>query len=106
MPMKRRLIHALAVAMLLLQVGCHRGSPVMPDKSRMGKADLVTAFLKSPADVDIVTGLAIDRIEAANLLQGPFVEDHVAAWNVFREPVGQHDMGGASRGNHDGRGGP
>ena len=44
-----------------------------------------------------------NRIEPANLLQRPLVKRHVAARNVLRLAVGQHDVRRAARRNHDRR---
>ena len=87
----------LAVARLLLEVGADRVAPVVPDEASRAEADPVAALLEPPADVHVVAGLPEDRVEAADLLQRPSVERHVAARDVLREAVGEHHVGGAAR---------
>ena len=55
----------LAVAALLIAIGFDRVAAEMPDDGRRAEADDIAGILEAPADVDIVAGGAIDRIEAA-----------------------------------------
>ena len=55
----------LAVAALLVEIGFDRVAAEMPDDGRRAEADGIAGILQAPADVDIVAGGAIDRIEAA-----------------------------------------
>src|SRR5215471_16615856 len=68
----------LAVALLLLEIGLDRRAAVIPDETRRAETNPVAAFLQAPADVHVIPRFAIDRIEAADFVQGPFVECHVA----------------------------
>ena len=54
---------------------------------------------------DVVSGRAIDRLKATNVLQHPFPERHVAAGNMLRDFLAQHNLrrvaGGKAHGLRD-----
>ena len=64
----------------------------MPDNGGRTEGDDLPLLLETPAEVDVVSGLAVFGIEAANLIKGPAVEGHVASWNVLGNHVGEQDM--------------
>ncbi len=90
----------LAVTGLLLEVGPHRGSPVVPDEASRTESDLEVVILQPPAQVNVVPCLAENRIEHPDLLQRPLIQGHVAARNVLGLPIRQHDVSGAAGGHH------
>jgi hypothetical protein len=94
----------LAVALLLLEVGPHRGAPVVPDESRRVEPDAIPPLLQPPAQVHVIARLREDGIEPANLLQRPLVERHVAPGDVFGHTIVEHHVGRSARG-HEHRGG-
>ncbi len=84
----------LAITGLLAEVGAHLEPAVMPHHRRRAEPDDVTALHEPPADIDVVAGLAVLGIEAADFLQRPFVIGHVATGNVLGNRVGQEHMAG------------
>ncbi len=93
---------AFAVAGLLPPVALHGGAVVMPDQRRRRKADGVAARLQAPADVDVVAGAQVDRIEAADRLERRLPERHVAARHVFGDAIVEQHVGRAAGGASDG----
>src|SRR5436189_3969665 len=81
-----------AIAGLLLQVSANRRTPIVPHKAGWTESEFETAFLKAPAHIDIVARLAKEGVEAADFLQRPFVECHVASRAVLGLAVGQPDV--------------
>ena len=61
----------------------------MPDNGGGAEGNHTAALLQAPAEVHIVTGLAVFGVEAADLIEGPAVKSHVAAGNVFRDDIGE-----------------
>src|SRR6185437_4593581 len=59
----------LAVAALLVEISLHRVAAEMPDNGRRAEADRVAGILEAPADVDIVAGGAVERVETAETEQ-------------------------------------
>src|SRR5271166_377638 len=92
----------LAVAALLVAIGFDRVAPEVPDDCRGAKADDKTRVLKAPANVDIITGSAVNRIKAAKAKQCLAAECHVAAGNVLGDLIVEQDMGRAT-GRHGDR---
>ena len=84
----------LAVAGLLAEVGADLEPAVMPDHGGGAEADHVAALHQPPADIDVVARLAVFGIEAADLVQRPFVIGHVAARHVLGNRVGQQHVAG------------
>src|SRR4051812_42934920 len=78
----------------------------MPDEAAGTETDFVTLLLEAPADVHVVAGFAENGIEAGDVFEGPFVEGHVAAGNVFGETIGEHDVRGTAGRSHHAGGDP
>src|SRR2546425_7963885 len=57
----------LAVPPLLADVGVHGVAPEVPHHGRRAEADAVALLLQSPAEIDVVSGGAEDRIQPADL---------------------------------------
>ena len=91
----------LAVAALLVAIGFDRVAAEMPDDRRRAEADGMAGILKPPADVDIVAGGAVDRVEPAEAEQGLAAERHVAAGDVLGDLVAEQHMGRAARRHRD-----
>src|SRR5215203_3736783 len=81
-----------AVARLLFQIGFYGRAPVVPDEAGWTEPDAVTGLLQAPAHIHVISSLAINRIEAANVIERPFVEGHVAAGNVLGLAIVQHHV--------------
>ena len=94
LPHQQRL--RFAVARLLLQIGFHRRTPIVPYKACRTEPNLAVPGLHAPANIDVIARFAEGRIEHPGFLQRPFVECHVAPGNVFGLAIAQHHMGGAS----------
>ena len=82
----------LAVAGLLAEVGAHLEPAIMPDHRGRAEADDVAELHQAPADIDVVAGLAVLDVEAADLVERPLVVGHVAARDVLRNRVGQQHV--------------
>ena len=93
----------IAVTALLLQIGANGRAPIVPDKSRRAEPYAQACLLHAPTQIHVIARLVENGIKAANLAQRPFVERHVAAWNVLCLAIRQHDMRRAARGSHDRR---
>ncbi len=61
---------------------------MMPDDGRRAKGDDVAFLLQAPAEIDIITRLAIFDIEPADRVECPPVEGHVTARDVLRHSIG------------------
>src|SRR6185295_17007181 len=59
----------LAVAALLPDIRLDRIAPEVPHHGRGAPADAVAEILQAPADVDVVPGGAVHRVEAPDLLE-------------------------------------
>ena len=81
-----------SVAVLLSPESSEREAPVMPDDCGGAEADDLSLLLQAPAKIHVVAGLAIFRIEAADLLESPFVKGHVAAGDVLGDQVGKEHV--------------
>src|SRR5205823_276731 len=55
------------IAALLLEIRSDCGAPEMPNEGCRAETDFVACLLQPPANVGIITRLAEDRIEAADL---------------------------------------
>src|SRR5208337_5585175 len=75
------------VAFLLVQIGPNRGTTAVPDKGGGGESNLVARVLQAPAQVDIVAGGTIDRVEQTHIDQVLAPERHVATGDVLGLPV-------------------
>ena len=76
-----------AVTDLLAPERRDAGAMVMPHQCAGRKPDPHSARLQPPADVDIVAGAQVDRVEAADREQRVAPESHVAARDVLRDAV-------------------
>ncbi len=74
---------AASIPELLVQVGPHRSSRVVPDKGRRVKTDLPVAVEHAPAEVDVIARDHVDRVETPELLHSRAPEGHVAARHVL-----------------------
>src|SRR2546423_4831098 len=74
---------------------------MMPDHRRRTEGDDVAGLLQPPAKIDVVPGFAKIRIEAADRLECPAVEGHVATGNVLSHGVGQEDVTRTARSSCD-----
>ena len=95
---------SFAIPGLLLQVGANRRASIMPDKARSAEAALKAALMQAPANIDVISRFAKNRIKTINLLERPLVEGHVAPWNVLRFVIGEHHVSRAARRHKDSRG--
>ncbi len=82
----------LAVALLLFAKRFEREAAVVPDDGGGAEGDDAAALLEAPAEVHIVAGLAVFVVEAADLVERPTVESHVAAGNVLGDDIGEEHM--------------
>src|ERR1051325_6748061 len=87
----------LSVTDLLVPVGEHGVSPVMPYHRCRAEAEREAFLLKTPADVDIVAGGANLFIEYADIEQRGFAECHVASGDMFRFLVAQEHVDRTAR---------
>ena len=55
-----------AVAHLLAPVGFHARPVVVPDERRGRKPDAKTLCLQPPADINVVAGAKVNRVEAVD----------------------------------------
>src|SRR5262249_18012263 len=78
---------ALAVADLLSPIRSDRIAMVMPDERRGAESQMPAALLQSPADVHVVAGLGVSRIEAAHLFERPPAKGHIASRNVLGDRI-------------------
>ena len=70
---------------------------MMPDNGGGTESDDATGLLQAPAKIDIVAGLVIFGIEAADVFERPSVERHVTTGNVFGDRVGEQNMTRSAR---------
>src|SRR5438552_14108749 len=90
-----------AVAALLADERTNAVAAVVQDLRGRRERDRAAAVEEPPTDVDVVARRAVDRVEAANLLEVPAAEGHIAARYVFCPLVGEQDLHGAARGRGD-----
>src|SRR5205085_6994242 len=96
-PEKNQMLEAkkrfcLAVAFLLFAKRAQSETTVMPDDGRGTEGDLVSGLLDAPAKIDVVAGLVILGIEAADTFKDPAIPRHVAAGDVLGHGVGKEHM--------------
>ena len=92
---------ALAVTDLLAPVRLDRRAVVVPDERRGRESDLPASRLQPPADVDIVVGAQVDRIEATDGQERLAAKRHVAARHVLGDAIVQQDVRRPPRGTRD-----
>ena len=86
-----------AVAILLFQKSPESESAMMPHDCGRAESNDATSLLQSPAKIDIVTGLVVLGIEAANVFKCPPVKRHVTTRNVFGDYVCEQNVAGTAR---------
>ena len=69
----------------------------MPDNRGRAKRDDVAFLLQTPAEIDVVSGLAILDVEAADGIKGPAIKGHVTTGNVLGHGVGQQNVARSAR---------
>src|ERR1700730_14104068 len=89
-PVDERL--GLAISSLLFAVSDHSIAAKMRAHGGGSVADDIARVLKAPADVDVVAGCPINRIEAAEPHQRLAAERHVAAGDVLCDFVADQYM--------------
>src|SRR5262245_32272903 len=87
----------LSVARLLAQVSARILPPMMPDERPGSEGDPITGLLQTPANIDIIAGLAKQGIEAVDCQEGVAAEGHVAAGNMLGDLIALQDMDRLSR---------
>lgn len=80
------------IATLLPEKRGNRFPTMMPHHGAGGKADLVSGVQHSPKDVDIVSRLTELRIKSTDVQQNISAKRHIAARNMFRKMIVQHDV--------------
>src|SRR4029450_6472523 len=90
-----------AIAVLLFQKSSQRKTAMVPDDRGRTERNHTTRLLKPPAKIDVIPGLMIFRIEAADALKRPPLERHVTTGNVFGNRVGQQNVAGTARSRCD-----
>ena len=58
---------------------------------------ITPALLEAPAEIHIVTGLAVFVVEPSDLIECPAVKSHVAAWDVLGHDIGEEHMARTTR---------
>ena len=91
----------LAVAFLLFQKSAESETPMVPDDRGRAESDDAAGLLQAPAKIDIVAGLVIFGIEAADILKCPPVKCHVTARDVFGNRVGDQNVTRSARRGRD-----
>ena len=86
----------LSIPLLLLSESLQGETAIMPDNGRRAKGDHLSLLLKAPAEIHVVAGLSVFRIEAPNFFKGPSVKGHIAARDMFRNDVGEEYMARAA----------
>src|SRR4029078_13486075 len=87
----------LAVADLLAPIRLHGSAMVMPHERGRSEPDFPPTRLQTPADVDVVAGAEVNRIEAADREQRVALEGHIAARHVLRDAVVEQHVGRSAR---------
>src|SRR6185312_9813357 len=88
----------------LVEISLHRVAAEMPDNGRRAEADRVAGILEAPADVDIVAGGAVERVETAETEQDVAAKGHVAAGDMLGDVVAHQHMRRAAGRHGDGGG--
>src|SRR5207249_8728837 len=77
----------LAVATLLPPIRAHRVPAVVPHDGGGREPDSPAVLLHAPAEIHVVAGDAVDRIESAHSQQHGAAEGHVAAGDVLGNAI-------------------
>src|SRR2546430_17602203 len=78
-----------AVAILLSQKGAKREPSIMPHDRSWTEGNDPSGLLNSPAEINVITGLAIFGIEAGHTFKRPAVKGHVTTGNVLGHRIGK-----------------
>src|SRR5215471_15092165 len=84
----------LAIAGLLTQIGPRVLTSMMPDECARSESDPISCLLQPPAQIDVVTGLAVSRVETVELQQDFPSKRHITTGNVFRDLIAFQHVGG------------
>src|SRR5204862_353557 len=90
LPFEQRL--GLSVTALLLPIGEHGVTAVVPHHCGRVKPESPSLLLQPPAHIDVVAGHTELRIEPADGLEARLPERHVAAGDMLGLPVGKEDV--------------
>ena len=85
-----------AIAFLLLPIGEHRISAVMPHQGRRTEPQTPALFLQTPADIHVIASHVELRVETADSFKRHFAEGHVATRDMFRFPIREQHVDGAA----------
>src|SRR6185503_3686359 len=86
----------LAVADLLLPICLDRVPVVVPYQRRRAERQVPATILQTPADVNVVTRLVVDRVKASYLCERPPAKSHVAARYVLGDRVVEEHVRGTT----------
>jgi hypothetical protein len=81
-----------AIAILLFHKSSQCKSAVMPDNRSWAERNYPATLLNSPAEIHVVAGLPIFRIEPTYAFEGPTVKCHVTTGNVLGDRVRKQNM--------------
>ena len=88
---------SFAVTVLLLEEVPKSETSIMPDDRGWAECDNPSGLLNSPAEIDVVSRLAIFRIEPADALERPAVKRHITSGNMLGDGIGEQNMIGTAR---------
>src|SRR6516225_9456706 len=81
-----------AVTILLSQESAKSKTPIMPHDCSWTECDNPSSLLDSPAKIDVISGLAILRMEATRAFKRPAVKSHVTAGNMLGNGISKQNM--------------
>src|SRR5436190_248538 len=81
-----------AIAVLLFQKSAQRKPSMMPNDGGRAERDYPSSLLNSPAEIHVVAGLAVFRIESTYTFEGPTVKRHVTTGNMLGDCVRKQNM--------------
>ena len=87
----------LSVANLLTPITPDGCPSMVPDHRSSREPHGPSLFLQPPANINVVTGGPIQRVEAADRRQARTPECHIASGHMFGDLVGQENMKGPAR---------
>src|SRR5215510_13298240 len=80
------------VAILLFHKSSKGEPPVVPDDRGWTERDYPPSLLNSPAEIHVVTSLAIFGIEPAYTFEAPTVKRHVTTGNMLGDRIRKQNM--------------
>src|SRR5215467_452156 len=83
---------SFAITDLLPPISPDRIAMMVPDESARAEGQPPAALLQPPADVNVVAGLGVSRIETAHFFERAPAKGHVAAGNVLGDRVVQEHV--------------